>query len=280
MYRKRMSMAAVLVAAALSLTACGGSSKDAAKTTGGASSGSSASAGSSGSSDGGSYTPLTKDNFASTMAQGYKTKSSAHIEMVMGKMVSAAGDVSYSGKAPAMKLTMSVDQGGKKIQMQELLVDGVLYMSMPGITPNGKYVKLDSSTPGMGGLGDLLKNVDPAQMMGQMTKSIDKLEYVGNTDIEGDQTHHYKLTVNAKKAVQSMGLGNIPNSAEAKIPDTLTYDAYFNDDNTLRRMTMDILGQSMEMNMTNWGAPVTVTAPSKADVVDMSSMMPSMPAKP
>ena len=296
MYRKRMSMAAVVVAAALSLTACGGSGTGDDKAADGASSGSSATASSSSSSSSpssssssssssggtatGAYTPLTKDNFASTIADGYKTKRSAHIEMTMGETVDASGDVNYSGAKPSMKLAMKVTQGGKKIQMEEVLADGTLYMSVPGLTPNGKYVKLDANTPGMAGLGDLLKNVDPAQMIVQMSKSIKKLDYVGTTEIDGDTTHHYKLTVDAKKAVSTMGLNNLPSRAASKVPSTLPYDAYFNDDNTLRRIKMDVMGQSMEMNMTNWGAPVTVTAPKKSDVVDLSKMMPSMPAKP
>jgi len=274
MYRKRMSMAAVLVAAALSLTACGGNgSKSAGTSSDGAST--SSNTGSSG-----SYTPLTKDNFASTIAETYKTKSSAHMEMTMGDLVKAAGDVNYSGGSPSMKMVMTVSQGAKKVQIEELLVKGVLYMSMPGMTPSGKYVKLDANTPGMGGVSDLLKNVDPASMITQMTKSITKLDYAGTTTIEGAQTHHYKLVVDAKKAVSSLGLSDLPSGAASSIPESLTYDAYFNDDNTLRRITMDVMGQSMQMDMTNWGTPVSVTAPPKSDVVDMSSMMPSMPAKP
>jgi len=279
MFRKRMSIAAVVVVTALSLTACGGTSKDAAdKSTDSPSSASTDSG--SGSDSGSGYTPLTKDNFASAIADSYKQKSSAHMEMTMGDTVKASGDVSYADKSPGMKLAMTVSQSGQKLQIEEILVDGVLYMSSPGLTPSGKYVKIDSKTPGVGSMSDLLKNVDPASMIGQMTKSLDKLEYAGTTKIDGNSTHHYKMTVDAKKAVSSLGLSDLPSSAATAIPDSITYDAYFNDDNTIRRITMDIMGQSMQMDMTDWGTPVTITAPKKSDVVDLGSMMPSMPAKP
>jgi hypothetical protein len=201
------------------------------------------------------------------------------MEMTMGDTLDATGDVDYSGKKPAMRMTMKVSQGGKKIQMEEILVGGALYMSVPGMTPSGKYVKLDGNAPGMSGLNDLMKNADPAQMLGEMTKSINKLEYVGTADIDGATTRHYKLTVNGKDAVSNLGLSSLSGAAASKVPDKLSYDAYFNDDNTLRRIKMDISGQTMEMDMTNWGAPVTITAPKKSQVVDMSSMLPSMPAK-
>ena len=71
MFRKRMSIAAVVVVTALSLTACGGTSKDAAdKSTDSPSSASTDSG--SGSDSGSGYTPLTKDNFASAIADSYK----------------------------------------------------------------------------------------------------------------------------------------------------------------------------------------------------------------
>jgi hypothetical protein len=60
----------------------------------------------------------------------------------------------------------------------------------------------------------------------------------------------------------------------------MTYDAYFNADNTLRRITMKVMNEAMQVDMTNWGAPVQVVAPPRSDVVDMSKMAPSMPAKP
>jgi len=276
MNNKRMSMAAALVAAALSLSACGGSGgKTADAATAAAPSASTPVT------SGNAYTPLTKADFASTIADASKSKGSAHMTMTLGTSVKASGDVDYGGAAPSMKMTMDLSQGGKRMQIQEILVDGVIYMSMPGVTPQGKYLKLDSNTPGMGSYGDVLKNIDPASMVAQMTKSLNKLEYVGPAAIDGDQTQHYKLVVDAKKAVQGLGLNGLPSSAASAIPDAMTYDAYFNADNTLRRITMEVMDEAMQVDMTNWGAPVRVVAPPKSDVVDTGKMMaPSMPAKP
>lgn len=277
MNNKRVSIAAVLVAAAMSLSACGGSGgKTADKATSGAPSASASTPATSG----GAYTPLTRANFASTIAEASKSKGSAHMTMTLGTSVKASGDVNYGAGAPSMKITVGVSQSGQKMQIQEILVDGVLYMSMPGVTPQGKYLRLDSNTPGMGSLGDVLKNIDPASMVAKVTKSLTRLEYVGPTTIEGDQTQHYKLVVNAKKAVQGLGLSGLPSSAASAIPDAMTYDAYFNADNTMRRITMEVMNEAMQVDMTNWGAPVRVVAPPKSDVADMGKMAPSMPAKP
>lgn len=275
MNNKRMSMAAALVAAALSLSACGGSGG---KTADAATSG--APSASTPATSGNAYTPLTKADFASTIADASKSKGSAHMTMTLGTSVKASGDVDYGGGAPSMKMTMDLSQGGKRMQIQEILVDGVIYMSMPGVTPQGKYLKLDANTPGMGSFGDVLKNMDPASMVAQMTKSLKRLEYVGPATIDGDQAQHYKLVVDARKAVQGLGLSGLPSSAASAIPDAMTYDAYFNADNTLRRITMKVMNQAMQVDMTNWGAPVRVVAPPKSDVADMGKMAPSMPAKP
>jgi hypothetical protein len=277
MNNKRMSMAAALVAAALSLSACGGSGG---KTADAATSDAPSASASAPATSGDTYTPLTKADFASTIAEASKSKGSAHMRMTLGTSVKASGDVNYGGGTPSMKMAMDISQGGKRMRIQEILVDGVIYMSMPGVTPQGKYLKLDSNTPGMGSFGDVLKNIDPASMVAQMTKSLKRLEYVGPAMIDGDQTRQYKLVVDAKKAVQSLGLSGLPSSAASAIPDAMTYDAYFNADNTLRRITMKVMNEAMQVDMTNWGAPVQVVAPPRSDVVDMSKMAPSMPAKP
>lgn len=276
MNRRRMSMVAVLVAAALSLTACGGGGGNGADK---AAAGSPSAGASASTTAGSGYAPLTRADFASTIADASKSKGSAHMTMTMGSSVKASGDVDYGG-APSMKMTMDISEAGKKVQIQEILVDGVIYMSVPGMTPQGKYLKLDANSPGMGSFGDVLKNIDPASMVAQMTKSLNKLEYVGPATIDGDQAQHYKLVVDAKKAIQGLGLGGLPSSAASAIPKSMTYDAYFNADNTLRRITMEVMGEAMQVDMTNWGTPVHVVAPSKSDIVDMANLAPSMPAKP
>ena len=49
----------------------------------------------------------------------------------------------YTGDSTAMQMEMTLPTGRALVR----LVDGVMYLAMPGMTPEGKYLKLDTNDP-------------------------------------------------------------------------------------------------------------------------------------
>ena len=267
MNRTRAGLVAVLLTASMGLTACGGSGND--KASDNASPGSSSSSSSTVSNA--SYTPLTKDTWAKTVANS--SSQTSHIVMKMGSMLTGSGDVSTSNGTPAMKMTMKITTGGKTINMEERLVDGTIYISAPGMIPGGKWMKVDSKTPGLGDMASMLKNFDPSSMAAMGKDAITTFKYVGADTIDGDSVHHYKLVVDTTKAVKKLGMGSLVSQAGSSVPKSITEEVYLNADNTVRRITGTIEGQNLQVDRTPLSGSVDVKAPPAGDVVDMSSMM-------
>ncbi len=53
----------------------------------------------------------------------------------------------------------------------------------------------------------------------------------------------------------------------AQLPDTITYTAWIDDANHLRKVTFDVLGSQATMTMSKYGEPVDITAPAAGDTV-------------
>ena len=274
MNRTRTGLVAVLLTASMGLTACGGGGGDEKASDASTASASASASASTGSGEtNASYTKLTKNNWATVLADSSKASPNSHMTMKMGSMLTASGDVSYAGGKPAMKMTMKISASGRTINMEERLVDGAMYISAPGVIPNGKWMKIDSNSPGMGQMAGMLKNLDPASMASLGKDAITTFKYVGEDEVDGDAVHHYTLKVDTTKAVDKLGLGSVASQAGSSLPPSITEDVFLNDDNTLRRITATIAGQRLVVDRTNASSPVKVTAPPAGAIVDMSSMM-------
>ena len=272
MNRTRTGLVAVLLTASLGLTACGGGGDDekaSNASTAGASASSSASTGAANA----SYTKLSKDDWASALADASKASPNSHMTMTMGSLLTASGDVSYAGAKAAMQMTMKISMSGRTLKMEERLVDGVMYISAPGMIPNGKWMKIDANTPGMGQLAGMLKNMDPSSMAAMGKDAITSFKYVGEAKVDGDTVHHYTLKVDTTKAVDKLGLGSLTGQATTSMPRSITEDVFLNADNTLRRITANVSGQKLVVDRSDASSPVKVSAPPAGDIVDMGSMM-------
>lgn len=274
MNRTRTGLVAVLLTASVGLTACGGGGDDEKASSASTASASASASTGTGATDA-SYTKLTKDNWASVLADSSKASPNSHLTMKMGSLLTATGDVSYSGAKPAMQMTMKITVSGRTINMEERLVDGVMYMSAPGMLPDGKWMKIDANTPGMGEMAGMLKNLDPSSMASLSKDAITSFKYVGEAKVDGDAVHHYTLQVDTTKAIDKLGLGSLTSQA-GSMPKSITEDVFLNDDNTLRQITADVSGQKLVVDRSDASSPVKVSAPPAGDIVDMSSMMSSL----
>lgn len=203
------------------------------------------------------------------MKAAFADAESAHLTMVGGgaQGMSGEGDVSYAGDSSAMRLELQSPQTGGGT-MEVRLVDGVVYIAMPPMTPEGKFIKLDTNDPNspFGDLGGVLSG-DPKQAFDAFDAGLKDATYVGEEDVEGEPMDHYVLTVDAKKASDAQGVPVPPGE------DEVTYDLWIDGDDLVRRMRFGTGTEGITLTMSDWGKPVSVEAPPASAIIQMPGSM-------
>ena len=163
-------------------------------------------------------------------------------------------------------MNISMPQLGRgKLEMR--YVGEVLYMSIPGVTPAGKFVAIDpndQSSPLAKSFAGLTDQMDPLRSVKTMEKAVTKAPRVGQTTLDGVPVDHYQVTVDTRKVMKELG-ENAPPAAQ--MPKSLTYDMWLDEKDLIRKMTFAVLGTSVEMHMSEWGQPVNVEPPAAEDIL-------------
>ena len=255
----RASLAALVSGSllVLSLSGCGGDAEDSASETS-----------ESASSDPSESASPTDDEtgdpsaaaFLERLKAGLGEEGSMHVEMVMTgpAEMTAKGDSAYGPDGSEMHLTMDMAaMPGGALEM--VLVDGKAYMSMPGVTEPGQFFEIDESNPAFGSLDD---GLSPADSFAAFDAGLNSVEELGEEEIDGEPTTHYRLRVDAKAALEATGQAMVPG-----LPDELVYEVWLDAEDHMRRLTYELVGTELTMDMTKWGEPVQIEAPSPDDLV-------------
>lgn len=212
-----------------------------------------------------------EETLVPAMMAAMAEQKSAHFTMDMsggGMAMDAEGDLVYRGKTQDMVMVMDGSSfGAGTIEMR--MVDRVLYLSMPPMTPKGKFVEIrpdDPGSPFAGMMGQM--GVDPRESIEAFESGLRRLTYVGEESVGGEDLEHYRLKVDFRAAAKAQGLPRT-----AGMPKTLDYDMWLDEDALMRRMEMDVAPVSMVMEMSDWGEPVRVTAPPRKDIVEAPNGM-------
>jgi hypothetical protein len=99
--------------------------------------------------------------------------------------------------------------------------------------------------------------MDIASSFAAWNAGLDKVEQVGEEEIDGERVCHYLLTVDAAGAAEAQG-EPLPQG----MPESITYELYLSASDLMRRVTSEMGGIEVEMNATNWNEPVDIKAPS------------------
>jgi hypothetical protein len=265
MNTRRIATTGIALATALTLTACGSSSSPSAstpKTSAAPSDNASATAPA-------VFTPLTKDNFASVLGARAAQMKTVHMKM-MASVMNVNAELNY-GPPFSMQMTVAVTQAGKVMNMSLSLIGTVMYMQVPGLTPAGKYMSMDlSKVPQASQYFQLInqyKNMGPKSMLADMFKgSITKFAYVGPAQINGQPTRHYTVSVNTASALKA--LGSLSSSVPQGMKKTVTEQIYLDSSQMPVRVSMSLPAPvgAMQIDFSDWGKPVSITAPPASDV--------------
>jgi lipoprotein LprG len=209
---------------------------------------------------------LSKSEIMTAAYQASAKAGSAHMAMTMkmgGQATRLQGDVSYAGARTAMQATMSAPQMGGKMEIR--YVDKIVYLQIPGVTPAGKFLSVDPSDPtspmakAYAGLSD---QMDPMASLKAAQSAVVSADRVGKGTVQGVAVDHYKVVVDAAKMLSKQSA-----AVRAQLPKTVTYEMWLDAKNLVRRMTFDLAGTTAEIEMSDWGKPVTVKRPAASDIV-------------
>ncbi len=198
--------------------------------------------------------------------------------------------------ATEMSMTMSSSQ----MNISEVLVGNTIYMKIPQLSSmlGGKpWAKLDMSA--LGSLGssvqsmlDSAKNTDPTQQLEPLLASGD-LRKVGTETVDGVQADHYSGTVDAATAFDSSAAAkNLTPDQVAQLKSlmktagvtTETIDVWVASSGLPVRETVSSNTATgavkVDLHMSGWGQPVSVSAPPADQVSDLSSIMGNLTASP
>ena len=212
---------------------------------------------------------LSKGEIMRVTAAASKKAGTMHMSMSMtGKaQMKATGDVAYdAGKTPLMAMKMSMPQLSKG-SMEMRFVGGKLYMTIPGVTPAGKFLAIDphdKTSPLAKSFAGATDDLDPMSNLEAVESSVKSAERVGKQTMDGVTVEHYKVDVGTAALVKKMGAQT---AQLAKIPDTITYDLWLDQRHLPHRMTFDMSGVNFEATMSRWGRPVHVQAPPAAQLM-------------
>jgi hypothetical protein len=134
------------------------------------------------------------------------------------------------------------------------------YVSIPGMTPAGKYLKFTSGLNDQ--LAELIDGGDPTKIFKSFNSSMVSVKFVRTETVGGQKLDRYAVSVNTAKALAAQG-----KKVPAGMPKTLTYSMWMDKSHLVRRLSFDLAGVSMVMNMTDYNKPVHITAPPASKIV-------------
>jgi hypothetical protein len=272
---RRLAVAALAPLALTTLVACGDDGGSAAKEP----SSSTPASTDEGADDGTDAAPavaegeeIEPDAFMKVFEGAFEDATTVHMTMDMstaaGEMT-GEGDADYTQNPVDMQLTMS---GGMMpgSGIEAVMVDGVMYMKIPGMGADEKYFKLDLNDPDNPLGQSFTTQLDPKAMFEQFEDGLTSVTYQGEQDVDGESADAYEVNVDAAEVLKAQGQ-EVPEGVD--LPDEFSYTVYFADD-LFRRMEMDMgstLG-SVTMDFTDWGKDVTIEAPPASQVTDFPGM--------
>lgn len=194
---------------------------------------------------------------------------SYHVDMTAeagGTNVVFGGDMRTSDDPSEIvaEMTIPIDAAGTKMGMR--VVDGKMYMQLP--QTQGKWLVLDNSIPGFEGIEDNLSQIDVLGTMNETkdnNSAIQKFTAEPNSEtIDGVSTTKLTLVFDAKQYMDEKW--------DASIGDTVTMIYFVGPEDLIRRIIMELGPSVVTMDMSNWGEPLDVTAPSADEIITFEEM--------
>ncbi|MCD6638842.1 MAG: hypothetical protein LT071_02880 [Nocardioides sp.] len=187
---------------------------------------------------------------------------------VQGVTTTVEGQVRFASDG----LEMSATSTGGPEDMELVLVDKVMYLRTPSMSTDGTWMRIDLTDEGSL-LGMLGKSLDP-QVAIQALKDPEKLELLGEEEVDGVPTNHYRVTIDPQRFREALDL---PEQMASHLPEEMVFDYWIDADDLPRKMVQESTAKGpdgapvttdLEAHYRGFGDPVTITVPPADQVTD------------
>ena len=209
---------------------------------------------------------------------------------ISGKGIEGGGrgvfDTSTTGSG---RLAMTVENNGQATTVDSLAHGSTLYLRSPvfqQVLPAGKeWVRVDLAQLArqhgvdLGSLVD--SNPTPNAALAYLRGSTGKVEEVGEEKVRGEQTTHYRSTIDLEQAARS-AKGSTRRSIRRVIDvagvSRLPVDVWVGDDGFVHKVrytqhASKNQSAKISMELYDFGAPVTITPPPATTVIDFAQLL-------
>lgn len=148
-----------------------------------------------------------------------------------------------------------------------LVVDSIVYLGLPGLG----YTSVDPSTLGID-LSEMVGVVNLSSTVADLAQAAHEITYQGTEDLSGDQVGRYLLSVDLAEAADSVdGLAELwAQAGSGDMSGEITGEIWVDSEGLPRRVSMG--GDSVVLDLSNWGAVPTIAAPDASEVQDWSQV--------
>jgi hypothetical protein len=224
------------------------------------------------------------------MKAALERQQSVHVSMrtVGGSRMpmEAEGDVALHGKDhPDVALTMDRTPMGGRAEVR--VVGDVLYLSMPPMTPEGKFLELrpGDKSSALGQMMGQMREGHPEDPFAVFESGLREVTYVGQDTVQGGQLGHYRLTVDPGAMAEQHGMHHRSGMTfgggtgyGGATPRAASFDVWLDDNALVHKVQIEKPRQgSLVVELSDWGTPVRVQAPPRQDVVEDDGRLPGMP---
>lgn len=206
--------------------------------------------------------------------------TSSELRIPLASLASAlpaglSGNVSASQIAHTTLKEIALEQNG----------DYLVYLNLGSLAsqlPFGKqWIELDLSKLGKSSGLNLSKlmsgaQFQPGDVLAMLKAEGAKVHKVGPATIQGTATTHYRVTVDVAKALEQKGLTSPAFAAAAAKVKSVSENVWIGKDGLLRRVQLAYglakTHVAMTMNLSDYGAHVTIAAPPSDNVYDITQL--------
>jgi hypothetical protein len=205
----------------------------------------------------------TAQQFLARMRRGMGRAGTAHMEMRIGGRASSTseGVLVYDARGSQLRLSTRNEQLGAGA-LQMVVVRDAAYLSLPGLTPAGKYVKIGKDDPRFSQFAGAAVQLGPEQSLKAFRAGLVSVEDLGEDQVQGEDATRFAVKVDAVRALQAQGSDAVPG-----MPAELTYRVWLDRQDHMRRMSLRMQGVDLRIELSRWGRPVVITPPAKAQLV-------------
>jgi hypothetical protein len=196
---------------------------------------------------------------AMTAAQG-RLKS---WRLVGKMMVNGSPMLVLSGLQTTKPAAMALVVTGRELNGKTarfVMVKNTVYLSVPGASPAGKFVKLAAGENNE--LRSLVDTTDPTKNFEALGPALRGVTHTGSQRFNGEKLQVYEVTVDVAKLLKAQG-----KKVAAGAPRTATYTLWMDSAHRVRELTFEFAQVTVSMSLSDFNKPVVIKAPPAAKIM-------------